>query len=54
MSHINLGLLGYVHTVPDRFCSVSKVAPVKCEQELMFSCGAEIVPKCFQCEQKPY
>ena len=26
------------------FCSVSKIAPVQCEQELMFCCGAEIVP----------
>ena len=25
------------------FCSVSKVASVQCEQELMFCCGAEIV-----------
>ena len=32
------------------FCSVSKVAPVQCEQELMFCCGAENVPKCSQCE----
>ena len=36
------------------FCSVSKVAPVQCEQELMFCCGAEIDPKRSQCEQKPY
>ena len=36
------------------FCSVSEVAPVQCEQELMFCWGAEIVPKCSQCEQKPY
>ena len=36
------------------FCSVSKVAQVQCEQELMFCCGAEIVPKHSQCEQKPY
>ena len=36
------------------FCSVSKVALVQCEQELMFCCGAEIVPKRSQCEQKPY
>ena len=36
------------------FCSVSKVAPVQCEQELRFCCGAEIVPKRSQCEQKPY
>ena len=35
------------------FSSVSKVAPVQCEQELMFCCGAEIVPKRSQCEQKP-
>ena len=35
------------------FCSVSKVAPVQCEQELMFCCGAEIVPKRSQCEHKP-
>ena len=35
-------------------CSVSKVAPVQCEQELMFCCGAEIVSKRSQCEQKPY
>ena len=27
------------------FCSISKVAPVQFEQELMFCCGAEIVPK---------
>ena len=36
------------------FCSVSKVAPVQCEQELTFCCGAEIVLKRSQCEQKPY
>ena len=36
------------------FCSASKVAPVQCEQELMFCCGAEIVPKRSQREQKPY
>ena len=36
------------------FCSVSKVAPVQCEQELMSCCGAEIVPKRSHCEQKPY
>ena len=36
------------------FCSVSKVAPIQCEQELMFSCGAEIFPKRSQCEHKPY
>ena len=36
------------------FCSVPKVAPVQCEQELIFCCGAEIVPKRSQCEQKPY
>ena len=29
------------------FCSVVKVAPVQCEQELIFCCGAEIVPKAF-------
>ena len=27
------------------FCSVSKVAPAQCEQELMFCCGVEIAPK---------
>ena len=36
------------------FCSVSKVAPVQCEQELIFCCDAEIVTKRSQCEQKPY
>ena len=36
------------------FCSVSKVALVPCDQELMFCSGAEIVPKRSQCEQKPY
>ena len=36
------------------FCSVSKVAPVQCEQELMFCCDAEIVPTRSQCEQEPY
>ena len=36
------------------FCSVSKVAPVQCEQELIFCCDAEIVPKRSQCEQKNY
>ena len=36
------------------FCTVSKVAPVQCEQGLMFCCGAEIVPKRYQCEQEPY
>ena len=35
-------------------CSVSKVAAVQCEQELTFCCGAEIVLKRSQCEQKPY
>ena len=35
------------------FCSVSKVAPVQCKQELMFCYGAEIVPKHSQCEQEP-
>ena len=34
--------------------SIAKVAPVQCEQEFMFCCGAEIVPKRFQFEQKPY
>ena len=50
-THFNLG---YVHTVLDRICSASKVAPIQCEQELMFCCGAEIVPKRSQCEHKPY
>ena len=36
------------------FCSVSKVAPIQCEQELMFCCEAETVPKRSQCEHKPY
>ena len=36
------------------FYSVSKVALALCEQELMLCCGAEIVPKRSQCEQKPY
>ena len=36
------------------FCSIAKVAPVQCEQELMLFCGAEIVPKRSQCEQKRY
>ena len=36
------------------FCSVSKVAPIQCEQKLMFCCGAETVPKRSQCEHKPY
>ena len=36
------------------FCSVAKIAQVQCEQELMFCCGAENVPKGSQCEQKPY
>ena len=36
------------------FCSFSKVAPIQCEQELMFCCGAEIVPKHSQREHKPY
>ena len=35
-------------------CSVSKVALIQCEQELMFRCGAEIVPTRSQCEHKPY
>ena len=35
------------------FCSISKVAPVKCEQELMICCGTEIVPKRCQCEPHP-
>ena len=34
------------------FCSVAKVPRVQCEQELMFYCGAEIVPKRSQCEQE--
>ena len=36
------------------FCSVSKVAPIQCEQELMSCCGAQIAPKRSQCEHKPY
>ena len=38
------------------FWSLSKVVLVQCEQKLMFcTCyGAEIVPKCSQCEQKSY
>ena len=36
------------------FCSISKLALVQCEQELMFCSGAEIVPKRSQCEHKPY
>ena len=36
------------------FWSISKVAPMQCEQELMFCCGAEIVPKRSQCEHKSY
>ena len=36
------------------FCSVAKVAPIQCEQELMSCCGAQIVPKCSQCEHKSY
>ena len=36
------------------FCSISKVAPVQCEQELMFCCGAETVPKRSQCQHKFY
>ena len=36
------------------FCSISKVAPVQCEQELIFCCVAEIVPNGSHCEQKPY
>ena len=36
------------------FCSISKVAPVQCQQEQMFGCGAEIVRKRSQSEQKPY
>ena len=36
------------------FCTVSKVAPIQYEQELMFCCGAEIVPKRSQCEHKQY
>ena len=31
-----------------------EVALVQCEQELMFHCSAEIVPKRSWCEQKPY
>ena len=47
-------VLGYIHTVPNRYLPVSKVAPIQCEQELMFCCRAEIVPKRSQCEYKPY
>ena len=36
------------------FCSISKVALIQCEQELMFCSGAEIVPKRSQCEHRPY
>ena len=36
------------------FCSVAKVAPIQCEQELMPCCGAQIVPNRSQCEHKPY
>ena len=36
------------------FCSVSGVAPVQCERELMFCCGAEIVPGRSRCGRGPY
>ena len=36
------------------FCSVAKVAPIQCEQELMSCYRAQIVPKRSQCEHKPY
>ena len=36
------------------FCSVSKVASVQCEQELLSCCGAQIVLKRSQCEEEPY
>ena len=36
------------------FCSVSKVALIQCEQELILCSGAEIVSKRSQCEHKPY
>ena len=36
------------------FCSMSKVAPIQCEQKFMFCSGAEIVPKVPQCEPEPY
>ena len=42
------------HCTEQGFCSVSKVAPIQCEQEFMFYCGAETVPKHCQCEHKPY
>ena len=45
------GHFGYVQT---GFCYVAKVAPVQSEQELMFCCSEEIVPKHSQCEQKLY
>ena len=34
--------------------SVSKVAPIQCEQELMFCWRAEVVSKRSQCEHMPY
>ena len=43
--------LGYVHTVPDRFLLLFKSCSVQCEQESMFCCGAEIVPKRSEYEQ---
>ena len=36
------------------FCSISKDARVQCEQELIFCCVAEILPKRSQCEHKPF
>ena len=33
---------------------MSKVAPIQCEQESMFCCGEETVPKCSQYEHKLY
>ena len=35
------------------FCSVSKIAPVQCEQKLMFCCGAEIVPNVPNVKRSP-
>ena len=46
-------VLGYVHTVPDRFLLLLKFVPVQCEQELMLCCSSETVPKRSECEQEP-
>ena len=52
---IRMGVAGHVGGNQDRSKHGRRTFGVSgYVQRLMFFCGAEIVPKCSQCEQKPY